>query len=149
VQLLGGIGSRKGESVLREKSFTVFVVDDDDSIRKALRRLLSANGYIVMTFESAEDFLLYDRARTEGCIVLDIRFPGMSGLDLSEKLASSGANYPVIFITAQDNPEWQKMAAETGAVAYLRKPFDEQSLLDALHAASSTFDAVRTNGGHD
>ena len=127
--------------MLPEKSFTVFVVDDDDSVRRALNRLLRANGYQVRTFESAEDFLLSDRVRTEGCMVLDIRLPGMSGLDLYEKLASSGVNYPVIFITAQDNPQWQKRAAETDAVAYLRKPFDQQLLLDALHAACSRLEA--------
>ena len=121
--------------MLPEKFFTVFVVDDDDSVRKALKRLLTANGYQVMTFASAEDFLLAGGARAEGCIVLDIRLPGMSGLDLFEKLASSGAKYPVIFITAQDNPQWQRMAAEMDAIAYLRKPFDQQSLLNALHAA--------------
>ena len=118
-----------------EKSFTVFVVDDDDSVRKAMGRLLRANGYKVMTFESAEDFLVSDRGRTEGCIVLDIGLPGMSGLELYEKLASSEAKNPVIFITAHDNPQWQKAAAETDAVAYLRKPFDQHSLFDALNAA--------------
>ena len=102
--------------MLPEESFTVFIVDDDDSVRRALKRLLSANGYQVMTFESAEDFLLAGRVRAEGCIVLDIRLPGMSGLDLYEELASSGRNCPVIFITAQDNPQWQKRAAETDAV---------------------------------
>ena len=128
--------------MLPEKSFTVFIVDDDDSVRKALKRLLSANGYQVMTFESAEDFLLAGRVRAEGCIVLDIRLPGMSGLDLYEKLASSGPDYPVIFITAQDNPQWQKRAAETDAVAYLRKPFDQQLLLDAIHAALGRLEAA-------
>ena len=127
--------------MLPEKSFTVFVVDDDDSVRKALKRLLRASGYEVMTFESAEDFLVAGRVRTEGCIVLDIHLPGISGLDLYEKLASSEANCPVIFITAQDNPQWQEKAARAGAVAYLRKPFDQQLLLDALHAASSRLEA--------
>ena len=116
-----------------EKSFTVFVVDDDESVRKALKRLLRAHGYDVMTFESAEDFLLSDAVRTEGCILLDIRLPGMSGLDLYEKLASSGAIHPVIFMTAHDNPQWQERAAKMDAVAYLRKPFDQQSLVDAIH----------------
>jgi len=134
--------SRKGDGVLPEKSFTVFVVDDDDSVRKALKRLLRANGYQVMTFESAEDFLLSGGVRTEGCIVLDIGLPGMSGLELYEKLASSEAKNPVIFITAQDNPQWQKRAAETDAVAYLRKPFDQQLLLDALDAAYSRVEAA-------
>ena len=129
--------SRKGSSLLPEKSFTVFVVDDDDSVRKALGRLLRASGYQVMTFESAEDFLVSDRGQSEGCIVLDMCLPSMSGLELYEKLASSEANYPVIFITAHDNPQWQEGAAETDAVAYLRKPFDQQVLLDALQAARS------------
>ncbi len=121
--------------MLSERSLKVFVVDDDDSVRKALKRLLRANGYQVMTFESAEEFLLTGGIRREGCIVLDIRLPGMSGLDLYDKLASCGANFPVIFITAQDNPQWQERAAATDAVAYLRKPFDQETLLEALDAA--------------
>jgi FixJ family two-component response regulator len=121
---------------LPEKSFTVFVVDDDESVRKALKRLLRAHGYNVVTFESAEDFLLSDAVRTQGCILLDIRLPGMSGLDLYEKLASSGAIHPVIFMTAHDTPQWQERAAKMDAVAYLRKPFDQQSLVDAIHLIS-------------
>jgi FixJ family two-component response regulator len=127
-----------------EKTFTVFIVDDDESVRLALRRLLKANGYHVMTFASAEDFLASGRVRTEGCIVLDIRLPGMSGLDLHEELTSSEANCPAIFITAHDNPQWQDRAAKMDAVAYLRKPFDEQLLLDALHAACSSLEEVKT-----
>jgi len=134
---IGETVSRKEGGVLPGKPPTVFVVDDDDSVRKALKRLLSANGYQVMAYESAEDFLLADRPHAQGCIVLDIRLPGMSGLDLYEHLASSGRKYPIIFITAQDNPEWQGRAAETDAIAYLRKPFDQRSLLDALDAAFS------------
>jgi FixJ family two-component response regulator len=86
-----------------------------------------------MTFESAEDFLLSDSLPAKGCIVLDIRLPGMSGLDLCEKLAASGATHPVIFMTAHDAPQWQERAATMNAVAYLRKPFDQQSLFDAIH----------------
>jgi FixJ family two-component response regulator len=124
---------QRGDGALPEKSLTVFVVDDDESVRKALKRLLGAYGYHVMTFESAEDFLLSGSVRTEGCILLDIRLPGMSGLDLYEKLASSGTIPPVIFMTAHDTPEWQERAAKMNAVAYLRKPFDQQSLFDAIH----------------
>jgi FixJ family two-component response regulator len=126
------------------KTFTVFVVDDDDSVRMSLKRLLKACGYRVRTFESAEDFLASDRVQTEGCLVLDIRLNGMSGLDLHDKLASSEANYPVIFITAYEDPQWRERAAEMGAVAYLRKPFDEQPLLDALNAACRRLEEVRT-----
>jgi FixJ family two-component response regulator len=134
--------SKKGDGALPEKSFTVFLIDDDHSVRKALKRLLRANGYQVKTFESAEEFLLSGEIRTAGCLLLDIRLPGISGLDLYEKLASSGTNYPVIFITAQDNLQWQERAAEAGAAAYLRKPFGQKSLLDALDAARSRLQAA-------
>jgi FixJ family two-component response regulator len=113
----------------------VYVVDDDESIRKALKRLLRSMGYHAVAFESAEDFMETTSCRGEGCLVLDIRLPGMTGLDLQEKLASSGVKYPVIFMTAHDNPQWQERAKKAGALAYLRKPFDEQSLLGAIQLA--------------
>jgi FixJ family two-component response regulator len=128
--------ARRGDVALPEKSFTVFIVDDDESVRKALKRLLRAHGYNVVTFESAEDFLLSDSLRAKGCILLDIRLPGMSGLDLYEKLASCGAIHSVIFMTAHGTPQWQEMAAKTNALAYLQKPFDQQSLLDAIDLIS-------------
>jgi FixJ family two-component response regulator len=118
-----------------QESFTVYVIDDDESIRRALKRLLRSMGYHAVTFESAEDFMEATSCRGEGCLVLDIRLPGMTGLDLQEKLASSGAKSPVIFMTAHDNPHWQERAKKAGAVAYLRKPFDEQSLLGAMQLA--------------
>jgi FixJ family two-component response regulator len=120
---------------MHREVFTVYVVDDDESIRMALKRLLRSMGYHAVTFESAEDFMEATSRRGEGCLVLDIRLPGMTGLDLQEKLASSGAKYPVIFMTAHDNPQWQERAKKAGAVAYLRKPFDEQSLLGAIQLA--------------
>jgi FixJ family two-component response regulator len=120
---------------MHRESFTVYVVDDDESIRKALKRLLRSMGYHAVAFESAEDFMETTSCRGEGCLVLDIRLPGMTGLDLQEKLASLGAKYPVIFMTAHDNPQWQERAKKAGAVAYLRKPFDEQSLLNAIQLA--------------
>jgi len=120
---------------MHRESFTVYVVDDDESIRKALKRLLRSMGYHAVAFESAEDFMEATFCRGEGCLVLDIRLPGMTGLDLQEKLASSGVKYPVIFMTAHDNPQWREMAKKAGAVAYLRKPFDEQSLLGAIQLA--------------
>ena len=115
--------------------FAVYVVDDDESVRRALKRLLRSFGYHALTFESAEDFLDSTSCRGEGCLLLDIRLPGMTGFDLQAKLASSGGNYTVIFMTAHDNPQWQQRAKEGGAVAYLRKPFDEQSLLNAIQLA--------------
>ena len=118
-----------------QKSDTVYVVDDDESIRRALKRLLRSAGYHAVTFESAEDFMDSAPEGGEGCLILDIRLPGMTGLDLQEKLSASGAKYSVIFMTAHDNPEWRQRAKNAGAVAYLRKPFDEQSLLNAIDLA--------------
>ena len=118
-----------------QKSVTVYVVDDDESIRRALKRLLRSAGYHAVTFDSAEEFIESASYGGKGCLVLDIRLPGMTGLDLQDRLASSGAKYPVIFMTAHDNPQWQERAKKAGAVAYLRKPFEEQSLLDAIQLA--------------
>jgi len=113
----------------------VYVVDDDESVRRALQRLLRSAGYHAVTFESAEDFIDSTPGGGEGCLILDIRLPGMTGLDLQEKLSASGAKYAVIIMTAHDNPQWRQRAKKAGAVAYLRKPFDEQSLLDAIQLA--------------
>ena len=118
-----------------QESVTVYVVDDDESVRRAVQRLLRSAGYQAVTFESAEDFIDSAPGGGEGCLVLDIRLPGMTGLDLQEKLSASGAKYEVIFMTAHDNPQWRQRAKQAGAVAYLRKPFDEQSLLDAIQLA--------------
>jgi FixJ family two-component response regulator len=118
-----------------QESVTIYVVDDDESIRRALKRLLRSAGYQAVTFESAEDFMDSVPVGGEGCLILDIRLSGMTGLDLQEKLSSSGAKYAVIIMTAYDNPQWRQRAQKAGAVAYLRKPFDEQSLLNAIELA--------------
>jgi FixJ family two-component response regulator len=120
---------------LSRESFTVYVVDDDESIRRALKRLLRSAGYHAVAFECAEDFMDSAPGGGKGCLVLDIRLPGMTGLDLQDKLNASGARYAVIFMTAHDNPQWQERAKKAGAVAYLKKPFDEQSLLNAIQLA--------------
>jgi FixJ family two-component response regulator len=132
---LPGSFVRRCRGYLSKESFTVYVVDDDESIRRALKRLLRSMGYHAVTFESAEEFMKAISSGGQGCLVLDIRLPGMTGLDLQEKLSSSGAKYPVIFMTAHENPQWQERAKKAGAVAYLKKPFDEQSLLNAIQLA--------------
>ena len=121
--------------MMPQRSGTVFVVDDDMSVRKALERLLRSAGYRALTFESAEDFLDSTSSRSEGCLILDIRLPGITGLDLQEKLASSGAKYSVIIIAAHDEPGWRDRASKAGAVAFLKKPFHEHLLLDAVELA--------------
>jgi FixJ family two-component response regulator len=115
-----------------QDSIKVYVVDDDDSIRRALKRLLRSVGYHAQTFESAEEFLEFAPKPDEGCLVLDIHLPKMTGLDLQKKLVSKGANYSVIFMTTYDNPHWQERAEKMGAVAYLKKPFNEQALIAAI-----------------
>lgn len=118
-----------------QEFFTVYVVDDDESIRRALKRLLRSMGYHSVTFDSAEELMEKTSSLSRGCLVLDIRLPGMTGLDLQEKLASSGVKVPVIFMTAHDNPQWRERAKKAGAIAYLKKPFDEQSLIGAIEVA--------------
>jgi FixJ family two-component response regulator len=120
---------------MNEKTLTVIVVDDDESVRRAMRRLLKSNGFRVLTFESAEELLQSGLDWDKVCLLLDIRLPGMSGLDLYARLASFGVKYPVIFMTAHDDAQWQKKAEKVGAIAFLRKPFGEQSLLSAIALA--------------
>jgi len=117
--------------VLKEP-FTVYVVDDDEFIRKALKRLLGSVGYHALTFGSAEALLELPLTQGEGCLVLDIRLPGMTGFELQEELSLRGTKYPVLFMTAHDNPQWRERAREAGAVAFLKKPFLEQNLFEAI-----------------
>jgi len=114
------------------ESNTIFVVDDDDSVRRSLKRLLKSAGYQARTFASAEAFLEFIPDRDEACLVLDINLPGMTGLDLQKMLVSRGAAYRIIFITAYDNKQWQEKAQKRGAAGYLRKPFNEYALLKAI-----------------
>jgi FixJ family two-component response regulator len=111
---------------------TIHVVDDDPSIRKALERLLKATGHSVEAFASAEDFLERLGGRAIDCLVLDLRLTGMSGLELQDRLALEGWRVPIIFITAHDDPQIHEQAMRSGAACFLRKPFDEASLLDAI-----------------
>jgi FixJ family two-component response regulator len=114
----------------------VFVVDDDDSVRTALKRLLKSAGHKVITFSSAEEFLDHDhRFDVCGCLVLDIRMPGLSGLELQDQMAAAGINIPIIFITGHGNVPASVRAMKAGAVDFLEKPFDDLALLDAIHRA--------------
>ena len=112
----------------------IFVVDDDPSVRKALKRLLSSAGYEVASFGSAEELLTSDRRELPDVFVIDVRMPGLSGLELQRQLAASGSGVPVIFITTYRD-EWARtLAHRAGAVAYLEKPVDEEVLLEAIRA---------------
>jgi len=114
---------------------TVFVVDDDPSVRKSTERLVRAMGFAVRTFESAQAFL--DAARDDGpaCLVLDVELPGRSGLDLQRELARSGAEIPIIFVTGHGDIPMTVRAMKDGAAEFLTKPVRSQDLLDAIRAA--------------
>ena len=113
----------------------VCIVDDDDSVVRALRRLLDVTGFRVETFSSAEEFLRSDHRGRADCLVVDVRLAGLSGLDLQERLATSGARTPVVIITAHDDLPTRERARRAGAVEYLPKPFDDEALIAAIHRA--------------
>jgi FixJ family two-component response regulator len=127
------------------KSDAVYVVDDDESIRRALKRLLRSFDYEAVTFASAEEFIASAPEGGKGCLLLDICLPGMTGLDLLEKLNATGAKYAVVFMTAHDDPQWRQRAKAAGAVAYLRKPFAEQALLDAIRTCLQEADGYKNH----
>jgi FixJ family two-component response regulator len=116
------------------RSPMICVVDDDDSLLRALRRLLDATGFQVETFPSAEAFLSRHRGGAD-CLVLDVHLSGLSGLDLQEQLMASGVRTPVVIITAHDDPPTRERARRAGAVEYVRKPFDDDTLIAAIHRA--------------
>jgi FixJ family two-component response regulator len=111
----------------------VFIVDDDDSVRKALTRLVKSVDLNVETFASADDFLKRDSHNGPACLVLDIRMPGLSGLDLQDELVAAGRTLPIIFVSAHGNIPLSVRAMKAGAVDFIEKPFEDQTLLDAIH----------------
>ena len=120
---------------MAENKAVVFVVDDDPSMRRSLDNLLRSVGLDVQAFPSAQEFMPAKRPDVPGCLVLDVRLPGMSGLTFQEELAKSGITLPVIFITGHGDVPMTVRAMKAGALEFLTKPFDDQVLLDAVHAA--------------
>jgi len=114
---------------------TVYVVDDDASVRHSLRRLVGSVGLRVRAFESAERFLRHKRPTSPACLVLDVRMPGISGLALQEKLAGEEPKLPIIFVSGHADIGIGVSAMKSGAVDFLTKPYREQDLLDAIHRA--------------
>jgi len=113
----------------------VFVIDDDPSIRRSLDTLLRSVGLDVHLFSSAQEFMHAKRPETPGCLVLDIRLPGMSGLTFQQELAKAGVALPIIFLTGHGDVPMTVRAMKAGAAEFLTKPFDDQVLLDAIYAA--------------
>jgi len=118
-----------------KNGLTIGVVDDDPSVCKALSRLLKSAGFNVKTYGSAQKFLDDDNTTAPDLLVLDVRMPGMNGLDLQNHLAASGHAIPIVFITAHENGMAKTTAMAAGAVAFFQKPFDEKDLLGAIDKA--------------
>ena len=113
----------------------VFVVDDDRGVREATRSLIASVGLRVQTYETAQEFLRSPRPDAPACLVLDVRLPGLSGLDLQRELARAGAQVPIVFITGHGDVPMSVQAMKAGAVEFLTKPFRDQQLLDAVQQA--------------
>ncbi len=111
------------------------VVDDDVSILRALRRLLGAAGFTVSAFACGEDFLAWDDLDALDCVVLDIHLDGLSGFDVADRLAEQESSVPIVFITAHDDAATRARVQRTARAQYLRKPFDQQALIEAIDRA--------------
>jgi len=114
----------------------VAIVDDDASVRRSSRRLIRALGYRAEAFGSAEEFLHSGEVKSAACLILDVRMPGMDGLELQRRMA--GSAIPIVFITGRASEEEERRALRAGAVAFLRKPVDKQTLLRVLGAVLDT-----------
>lgn len=114
---------------------TIFVVDDDTSVRTALKRLIRSLGFTVETFDSAQAFLKREPYDGPACLILDIRMPGTSGIELQDELAEADIPIPIIFITGHGNIQMSVKAMKAGALDFIEKPFEDQKLIDAIHTA--------------
>jgi FixJ family two-component response regulator len=122
-------------TTIKEADPIVFVVDDDLSVRESVESMLRSVGLRVETFRTAQDFSRHSRPEAPACVVLDVRLPGLSGLDLQRELMRAGAPIPIIFITGHGDVPMSVQAMKAGAVEFLTKPFREQDLLDAIREA--------------
>ena len=122
----------------------VFVIDDDPSVREAIESLIRSVGMHVQTFASAQEFKASTRPDAPACLVLDVRMPGVSGLDLQRELLNAGIRIPVIFITGHGDIPMSVRAMKAGAVEFLTKPFRDQDLLDAISQALEHDRMMRT-----
>src|SRR4029450_12705435 len=122
----------------------VFVIDDDESVREALKSLIRSVGLSVETFVSANEFLQSPRPNVPACLILDVRMPGLSGLDLQDDLTAANIHIPIIFITGPGDIPMSVRAMKAGAVEFLTKPFRDQDLLDAIQQALERDRLVRS-----
>ena len=120
---------------IRHNSRLVAIVDDDESVQRALQDLIESDGLSALCFGSAEQFLDSEARNNVACLIADIRMPGLSGLELQAKLKAERCPIPVVFITAHGDAEMRIHAMREGAVQFLSKPFDDTVLLEIVHAA--------------
>jgi len=131
---------------MNSEDAVVFIIDDDASVRKGLTSLLRSVGLKVEVFGTAQEFLSSERPDAPGCLVLDVRLPGLSGLDLQRQLVEAGIQTPIIFITGHGDIQMSVQAMKAGAQEFLTKPFREQALLDAVQHAIGRDRAARAQG---
>ena len=129
---------------MKQLDSIVYVIDDDPSIRDAIESLIRSVGMHARTFASAQEFLASARPDTPACLVLDVRMPGLSGLDLQRELLDAGIRIPIIFITGHGDIPMSVRAMKAGAVEFLTKPFRDQDLLDAISHALERDRTLRT-----
>ena len=122
---------------------TVFIIDDDRGMRQAIQDLVDSGGLRAEAFATGQDFFRKQRTSDPSCLVLDVRLPQISGLDLQRQLADTGVQIPIIFITAHGDIPMSVRALKSGAVEFLTKPFRDQDLLDAIHQALQRDSAAR------
>lgn len=120
--------------VLSNAATTIYIVDDDPSVRRALKRVFSTAGFAVLTFESAEEYLQQSVSQTRSCLVLDLHLRGMNGLELLEKLQKEGRPVPTVVITAHDEESVREQVLKAG-VGFLVKPIRERALMEAVQQA--------------
>lgn len=115
-----------------KKEILVYVIEDDESVRRAFAILLQSAGFHVQVFSSADEFLEWEVLSDNSCIILDMRMPGISGLEFLKKLASRSNKPHVIVVSAYDDGQTLEIATELGAIAFFRKPVDDQALIDTI-----------------
>jgi FixJ family two-component response regulator len=113
----------------------VAIVDDEKAVCRAIGRLVISAGFESETFSSAEEFLRSCRERRPDCLILDLRLPGMSGLELQQQLATAQCRIPIVFVSAHDDPAFRRQALQSGALAFLGKPVNDEALLEAVRSA--------------
>ena len=128
---------------MQDEQAMVFVVDDDESVRESLESLIRSAGLRVLAFASAQEFLESPRDDVTSCLVLDLRLPGQSGLDLQKRMTELNIQIPIVFITGHGDIPTSVRAIKAGAVEFLTKPFRDQALLDAIHQAIERHQTVR------